>query len=125
MQKKREVAAAASSGTTMEFSSNSTEEARSDSFWTPESDVEFGERIQHARINPSHVSEVIHHQGRAANPMISNLQMVDGMKEEMDWFMDLNLEGIQGSMATLGSTSEADVSNQHYCSTSTMLPFWN
>ncbi|KAG6481263.1 hypothetical protein ZIOFF_057859 [Zingiber officinale] len=123
MQKKR--AAAASSGTAMEFSLNSTEEARSDSLWTSESDVEFGDRIQPARINPSHgVSKVIHHQGRAADPMISSLQMPEGMKEETDWLMDLP-EGIQGSMATLGSASEANVSNQYYCSTSSMLPFWN
>ncbi|XP_074588076.1 NAC domain-containing protein 67-like [Curcuma longa] len=131
MQKKREVAAeaataASSSGTAMEFSLNSTEEARSESLWTPESDVEFGDRIQPARINPYHdVSKVIHHQGRAADPMTSNLQMVERMKEETDWFTDLNLEGFQGSMATLGSISEADVSNQAYYSTSSMLPLWN
>ncbi|XP_042453775.1 NAC domain-containing protein 2-like [Zingiber officinale] len=120
MQKRREAAAASSFGTTMELSSNS-------SLWTAESDVESRNRIQPAGINPYQVSEAIHdQQGRAVNPTSSSLQMVEGMKEETDWIMDLNFEGFQNSMAELGSTSEIDVSNQqYYYSTSSSLPYWN
>ncbi|KAG6533966.1 hypothetical protein ZIOFF_007845 [Zingiber officinale] len=120
MQKRREAAAASSFGTTMELSSNS-------SLWTAESDVESRNRIQPAGINPYQVSEAIHdQQGRAVNPTSSSLQMVEGMKEETDWIMDLNFEGFQSSMAELGSTSEIDVSDQqYYYSTSSSLPYWN
>ncbi|XP_074562147.1 NAC domain-containing protein 67-like [Curcuma longa] len=121
MQKRREAAAASSFGTGMEFSLSSTDQgARSDSLWTPESDVESRNRIQPAGINPFQVSEAIHHhhhQGRAANP-------TSRMKEETDWFADLNLEGFQSCMAELGSTSEIHVSNQHCHSTSSTLPYW-
>ncbi|URE00746.1 Nac domain-containing protein [Musa troglodytarum] len=110
-------AVAASFGRTMD-SFEASDDTRSDSLWTTESDLEhdasleFGGPCQPVS-NPSQASAGLH-QGRAATGS-SNFQMVERMKEETDWFMDLNLDEFQGTLAAFGpTTSVADISDQDY-----------
>ncbi|RWW33130.1 hypothetical protein GW17_00002170 [Ensete ventricosum] len=120
---------AASFDRTMD-SFEATDDTRSDSFWTTESDIEhdasleFGDPCQPGS-NPSQASVGLH-QGRAAATVSSNFQMVEGMKEETDWFLDLNLDDFQGTLAAIGPTaSVADISNQDYYSSISGPPYLN
>ncbi|CAL9751856.1 unnamed protein product [Musa acuminata subsp. burmannicoides] len=127
MQQKKAVAA--SFGRTMD-SFVATDDTRSDSLWTTESDIEhdasleFGDPCQPGS-NPSQASVGLHH-GRAAT-VSSNFQIVEGMKEETDdWFTDLNLDEFQGALAAIGpTTSVADISDQDYYSSILGSPYLN
>lgn len=118
-------AVAASFGRTTD--SVATDDTRSDSLWTTESDIEhdasleFGDPCQRGS-NPSQASVGLQ-QGRAAT-VSSNFQMVERMKEETDWFMDLNLDEFQGTLAAIvPTTSVADISDQDYYSSILGSPY--
>nr|UDE22644.1 ATAF2 [Musa ABB Group] len=98
-------AVAASFGRTMD-SFVATDDTRSDSLWTTESDIEHDASLEFG--DPS------------------NFRMVERMKEETDWFMDLNLDDFQGTLAAIVPTaSVADISDQDYYSSILGSPYLN
>ncbi|WOL06817.1 NAC domain-containing protein [Canna indica] len=84
----------------------SNDDAGSDTLWTSDSDVEHDDPLRHGNKQSQPLQGVQHNAG--------SLQMVEEVKEESDWFTDLNLDDFQSSWAAIGSASTVDTSNQNY-----------
>ena len=95
---------------------DSSDEAWSaaDSFRTPDSEIENDFVLPHFNDlgSPSQASAGV--QAWSARQTIG-LQMVEkGPKEDNEWFMDLNLDELQSTYMSLGSTPAMDATNQDY-----------
>ncbi|RRT85064.1 hypothetical protein B296_00009449, partial [Ensete ventricosum] len=97
-----------------ELMDSSDEVGSAESFRTPDSEIENEVVLQHFNDlgRPSQASAGV--QPWSARQTIG-LQMVEkGQKEENEWFMDLNLDELQSTYMSLGSTPAMDATNQDY-----------
>ncbi|KAG1365577.1 NAC domain-containing protein 68 [Cocos nucifera] len=113
----------ASFGETMD----SLDDTGSDSFRTPESDIDndvmlpdFDDMFQPVAY-PSQDSNGIQ-AIRASNTTVYQPAMEQRQKEENEWFMDLKLDDLQSSYMAFGSTTAPDMLNQDYYSSNLLQP---
>ncbi|KAJ0985368.1 hypothetical protein J5N97_003724 [Dioscorea zingiberensis] len=87
------------------------EDTGSDSFRTLESDVEHDsfQELDELRQTESYLPSKISDIGMQFQTVEQRKQ-----KEETDWFMDLNLDDLQGTIGSLASVPSFDLSNQDY-----------
>ncbi|KAG1338894.1 NAC domain-containing protein 68 [Cocos nucifera] len=92
------------------------DDTASDSFRTPESDIENEmfpdfDSLGQIRAQPYQASEGVQ---AMRSSTAGGFQTTERQKEDSDWFTDLNLEDLQSSVAAFGATPAIDMSNQDY-----------
>lgn len=124
VQQEKQAAAGGCSGRRLD-STETGDDTRSDNLWTPESDIEqdafLGNQIEPG-IGSFQISQGIHPGKLAANG--NNYQRIEGIKEEVEWPMDFNQDGLQSTFGGLGSASGVDFQDQDFYN-SIITSFWS
>lgn len=99
--------------TTDSFDTNEDDDSRSDSLWTTDSEFECDKS---AMTDPGL-------QAATSGGTGGVVPVVEEVKEEDDWFMDLNLDDFQSNMAAIGfgPASVISISNQDYYNQSSLI----